>query len=74
MRLILISFRTALTSPFRSGNFANHQKETNMHSINTFKENERRRKARANRKIGRENLVIAAIGGIGLGVLCAMFI
>lgn len=45
-----------------------------MHAINTFQQNESRRNARANRKIAVENLVIAAIGGIALGVLCAMFI
>lgn len=45
-----------------------------MHAINTFQENESRRNARANRKIALENLVIAAVGGIVLGVLCAAFI
>ncbi len=45
-----------------------------MHCINTFKENESRRNARANRKIAVENAVLAAVGGIGLGVLCAMFV
>lgn len=74
MRDILIGFCTGFTSPLWSGNFASYPKETDMHAINTFQENESRRNARANRKIALENLVIAAVGGIVLGVLCAAFI
>lgn len=74
MRDILIVFSAVFTSPLWSGNFASYLKETDMHAINVFQENESRRNARANRKIARENLVIAAVGGIVIGVLCAMFI
>lgn len=45
-----------------------------MRVLNTFMQNEARRTARAERYENRQNLVIVAIGGITLGVLCAMFI